>query len=136
MFPFYLALALDDASRTALRSMWPPQHSVLFGDHITIQYDSISEQAAKMLNTKPRVTVLGYAADDRIDCALVMVNGDVLRPDGLFYHVTMSCAKGVKAYESNILIRRSLDNRRVRYSYKELQLNGMVRMLTKSDAKT
>ena len=133
MKDFYLALALDAESRTLIQNLWPPRHKVRLSDHITIQRD-VTELGMALMNAdiKPRVRLLGYAYNERVDCALVLFNGEVTRPDGHFYHVTMSHIPGATPVESNAMIHATLAQRRVQITPGDIRLTGHVRLLARS----
>lgn len=90
-------ISKDD--RAKLLDMFPPSHPDVIAHHVTNNLKDFIPKAAS-------ITVVGYAANEGVECLVVEVNGDAARPDGKTYHITWSIdrAAGAKPVHSNNLI--------------------------------
>lgn len=83
-----------------------PRHERLFAEHVTYAYpDANCAPAAQ------RIRVVGYAADEHVDCVKVEVMYDTddrtdnsIRPDGKVFHCTLSVSENGKPVMSNQLL--------------------------------
>lgn len=87
-----------------------PRHERLFAEHITYAYPDVN-----CAPTAHTIRIVGYAADDLVDCVKVEVtyseddrddNRDdkSMRPDGKVFHCTLSVARNGKPVMSNQLL--------------------------------
>ncbi len=133
----YLAIVLDDESRTKLlKRCNPPLHPSIRAEHITIWTDDLEEYKRhhglfRVGDRAMEIETVGYFHNDRVDCVLVKVNGEVVREDGSHYHVTMSVAEGAKASESKELIKQAFDSEAL-VSLFSFSLRGTVQLLYRS----
>lgn len=79
----------------ARRGVTPVYERVVF-EHVTYQFPD-KERAPEC----QRVEIVGHAEANGVQAVLVSVDGETRRPDGGFYHVTLSLAEGHKPVESN-----------------------------------
>jgi hypothetical protein len=100
----YNGYQLTDQSRDKLMRILGEIHPDVIAHHVTHEfgvYDSLPPDATS-------VRMIAIAADDKVQAAIVEVNGEVERLQGnSFYHITISIDKsaGGKAVDSNALIK-------------------------------
>jgi hypothetical protein len=100
----YNGYQLTDQSRDKLMRILGEIHPDVIAHHVTYEfgvYDSLPPDATS-------VRMIAIAADDKVQAAIVEVNGEVERLQGnSFYHITISIDKsaGGKAVDSNALIK-------------------------------
>jgi hypothetical protein len=93
----------DQSVNQLMRIIWPIHPDVIV-HHVTHEfgvYDSLPPDATS-------VCMIAIAANDKVQAAIVEVNGEVERLQGnSFYHITISIDKsaGGKAVDSNALIK-------------------------------
>jgi hypothetical protein len=94
--------------KTLVLSLAPPVHQNIFAEHITVQY-GISDDTPLPFAPK-KVVIIGYAFNDKAQAFVVEIDGNVERPDGKPYHITLSTAERVKPFYSNILLENGWDD--------------------------
>ena len=96
-------LALTPEARQLILKKFPPKFSDVKADHVTLEYG-----VPKDSPTPPPATVIvvGYASDDSLEALAVTVDGELKRPDGKVYHITLSLdrSKGRTPVESAALL--------------------------------
>ena len=95
----YNGWKLSDTDRDKLLVAFPPRHPDVLAHHVTNNLKNLIPEPAS-------ITVIGYAANEGVECLVVAVNGETARPDGRTYHITWSIdrAAGFKPVNSNNLI--------------------------------
>ena len=98
----YTGYELTDSARWELMAHIEPIHPDVIAHHVTHEY-GVYESLPPDTNT---VRVTAMASNDTVQAAIVKVNGTTQRPDGKFYHITISIdrAAGAKPVDSNALI--------------------------------
>lgn len=100
----YDALILSEQSRSILKAIYEPKYPDFIGHHVTLKF------APGKTYVKPLIEnaqVVGYCDDGQgCEAFLVSVNGNTIRPDGKFYHITWSIdrSKGVKPVHAGDLL--------------------------------
>jgi len=121
----YWAVKLDMPSVARLASHFPPIHSNVHAEHVTLVFNPSEEQEAKLIpecGKEVSMSVTGYAEDDKGQAVVV---AGIDRLDGGLPHVTISCASGVRPVYSNRLLGRGI-SRSV-----EVPLKGTIARYTK-----
>lgn len=101
----YNGYLLTERGREHLLAHIDPMHPDVIAHHVTHEfgvYESLPPETRS-------VRVTAVASNDRVQAAIVKVNGTTQRGDGSFYHITVSIdrSKGAKPVDSNDLIRDS-----------------------------
>lgn len=123
----YLAFVLNGTSRAELLKAFPPKHGKVIAHHVTVQFN-VTEAGMKLLDKKlHEVVAVAYAADDKVDCALVNFDGTCKRMDGSFYHVTLSTSPTGKPVDSNTLLKAQ----KVDWRHDRLVLGGKLELVNK-----
>jgi hypothetical protein len=110
----YIALVLDDQTRTKLRDTFPPKYKDFIGHHITLKFGVHKD--TPLPRNQHSTEVVGYADDGKgIEALVVSLDGKTQRSDGSTYHITWSLdrSKGYKPVDSNKLLTggfKKLDN--------------------------
>lgn len=105
----YLAFLLSEKSRADLLTRWPPLYPDVRCHHVTLEFNLTDEKLAffmRALKGGADVQVVGYAKSDKLDLFAVTLNGQAVRPDGGYYHITHSLVPPTKPKESNDLLTR------------------------------
>lgn len=104
----YEAFVLDNSSRQALASIFPPKYPEWIGHHITHEF-GVQKGPEEKYGVPQPCKVVGYAEDDGIEVLVVAVGGVTIRPDGKKYHITWSLdrSKGWKPVDSNKVIQET-----------------------------
>jgi hypothetical protein len=100
----YNGYKLTDQYRDKLLRIIYPIHPDVVAHHVTHEY-GVWESLPPAANS---VRMIAIAANDKVQAAIVEVNGEVERLHGnSFYHITISIDKsaGGKAVDSNTLIK-------------------------------
>ena len=99
----YSAYIIENQSRLQLLEHFPPKFSDVIAHHVTFKFP---DQFAPPLCDE--VIVVGYAANDKVECVVVEVRGSVDRPAGGFFHITLSVDRkaGAKPVHSNRLLKK------------------------------
>lgn len=104
----YIAFVLHDRAREAVLRRIPLKHPDVIAHHVTLAFGvKVEDPIVFLLDSLiTDVVVYGYVEDDRCQAALVKINGSTIRPNGGFYHITLSIdrSKGAKPVDSNNLI--------------------------------
>lgn len=96
----YIAYNLSKASASAIAAAFPFKFNKHVCHHVTLQF---GVNDSEPLPEVSRVFAVGYACDDKIECLVVEVDGQTTRPDGSFYHITLSHSDKAKPVDSNKL---------------------------------
>jgi hypothetical protein len=85
----FLAYELDSESRARLLQIFPPKYADVVCHHVTIRYPA---RKADVLPDLPSLCeVVGYAdSGDGVEVLVVAIDGQVVRPDGRYFHITHS----------------------------------------------
>jgi len=124
----YLAFELSDKCRAELLGVFRPQFSKVICHHVTIEFNVQAEKLKTLvhnLGDNPQVLVVGKAEGNGIECLAVSINGETQRPDGSFYHVTLSLNAPHKPVESNTL------KDKVNHCMHPMKLEGAFKLLKK-----
>ena len=99
----YSAYVIKEKSRKALLVRFPPKFSESIAHHVTYCFPD-KEPPPKV----DKVRVVGYAENQRLECAVVEVNGSTNRPKGGVFHITLSLDRtlGAKPVQSNHLLKK------------------------------
>jgi hypothetical protein len=99
----YSCYKLTDSSRSMLLSRFPPKFEKVIAHHITLRF---GVPAGEPLPDTPKsCRVIGYSANEKIECLVVEVNGTTVRPDGKIFHITLSLDPSkAKPVDSNTLL--------------------------------
>ena len=98
----YSAYVIKEESRKLLLEHFPPKFSESIAHHVTYRFPDKT--------TPPKVDtveVVGYAHDHKLECAVVEVDGTLDRPQGGYFHITLSLERslGAKPVQSNHLLK-------------------------------
>jgi len=96
----YVAYNLSKGSADAIASLFPFKFNKHICHHVTIRF---GVDSGEVLPEVSRVFAVGYACDEKIECLVVEVDGQRTRPDGSFYHITLSHSDKAKPVDSNKL---------------------------------
>lgn len=81
----YSAYTLDNASRDALLTKFPPKYPTVIAHHITVEFPGTQ------VPPDAQVKVIGYIdSGDGLEALAVSVNGSTTRADGKAFHITLS----------------------------------------------
>lgn len=93
----YNGWMIPDRERARIFTMFAPRYPNHKCTHITLTLDIHKE-----FPTDAQVAIVGYIDDGSgVEALVVSVDGDIRRPDGLIYHITLSVADGRASKESN-----------------------------------
>ena len=112
----YMGVFLDDDSRRYLLSTYPPKHSRILADHVTLKFrPTIAEVSSIELGTMISMKVTGYAEDEKGQALIV----ELLRADenvkrlmargNKHTHITISVSEGISPVYSNVLLESRFD---------------------------
>lgn len=111
----YLAFVLDAASRARLLKNVPPKFAKVVAHHVTLIFPTTDIEAAKarrmmlqLADQEHDVEVISHYVGEHIEAVGVTFNGDKKRPNGGFYHVTLSLEPPAKPKDSNTLTKPTL----------------------------
>jgi len=107
----YSCFKILPAMRALVLKKHPPKYGKLFADHVTHQFGityAEHRENENMMQSVMSVPIESYGyldSGDGLECWLVMVDGEKVRPDGKLYHLTWSLDPGkYKPVMSNSLI--------------------------------
>lgn len=130
----YLAFVLTREYRDFVLGKFPPSYSDVYAHHVTLEFEPTAENIVQnfqdlLTGEPPRVHIIGIAQDDfaSVECLAISINGKTERPDGSFYHLTLSTEPGVGAVKANEL-RNQIERFRGFYS-----VQGSFQLMRKSD---
>lgn len=128
----YLAFVLTSAARAKLLEAFPPKYDKVIAHHITVQFN-VTEEGQRMLNgPTPVCKVMAYGCDSKIDCVLVNLNKTCARPDGSWYHVTLSCSPTGEPVDSNAFLKANHGKEgALDWSVGEITLEGKLELVNK-----
>lgn len=103
----YEAFVLTPESRAHVIDNFPPKYPEVIAHHVTHRF-GVPKGDSSLYGKIVHIRVIGYAVEDGIEALVVAVNGQDRRPDGKFYHITLSLDrnKGKKPQMSNEMIVR------------------------------
>ena len=96
----YIAYNLNSESISQIQGIFVPKFKKAVCHHVTLEFGVDSN---KPLPSVEQVVAIAYACNENIECLVVSVNGTTHRPDGSFYHVTLSHNENAKPFDSNKL---------------------------------
>lgn len=96
----YNGWKISEENREMLLRVFKPRYPDVIAHHITLTLSADLPEAAEC-------HVIGYCDGSGVECLVVAVNGEHVRPDGRTFHVTLSIdrAAGKKPVHSNDAIR-------------------------------
>ncbi|MBY0547866.1 MAG: hypothetical protein K2W95_11260 [Candidatus Obscuribacterales bacterium] len=100
----YQCFQLTERSRKRLLEKFPPKFSEVRANHITHDYGV--SVTGELPAVPEQIEVIGYASDGSLECLVVRVDGQLYRPDGNPYHITLSNEPHRQAKESNELLEK------------------------------
>jgi hypothetical protein len=130
----YLAFALSDESRAQILTMFPARFEKVICHHVTLDFNLTAQRLEKfmdLIDPPPIVRAYGYAKGNGVECLAVAIGDHVDRPDGSFYHVTLSLDPPHKPVESNELRDKVVGIRNMFRSVDSLKLEGEFVLLKK-----
>lgn len=116
----YWAVKLDMESVARLVSHFPPVHSNIYAEHVTVAFQPTREQEEYLIpycGKQVALKVVGYGEDDKGQA--VVVSG-IDRFDKGIPHVTISCSDDTKPVYSNTLLSKGFS------SAVEIPLTGVM----------
>lgn len=100
----YIGYEITEESRAIILNKFIPRHSKVICHHITERFGVTKDTPAP--DVPASILIVGYKTNDFIEALVVSINGSVHRPDGKYYHITLSLDPRVaKPVMSNDLIR-------------------------------
>lgn len=106
----YLAFVLDEPSRAKLLASVPPKFKTVVAHHVTILFPKTPIEEAKarrlmlqLAGQEHEVKAVSHYTGEHIEALGVTFNGEKKRPNGGFYHVTLSLEAPAKPKDSNSL---------------------------------
>lgn len=128
----YLAFVLDETSRRRVRLKCLAMFDIVTCDHVTIAYDFNQEDCdklQKLVDRHPHVEVTEWIRADGIDLFRVSVNGEVQRPCGGLYHLTLSKNRVRQSSDSNRVLSGEISTRDAKPTL--IQLSGEFKLIPK-----
>ncbi|MBK4734939.1 hypothetical protein [Noviherbaspirillum pedocola] len=100
----YSAYVIADASRMAILDSFPPKFGDVICHHVTERFGLSAGD--RQLPPPAEILIVGYACDASLEALVVTVDGNMRRPDGGTYHITLSLerALGRKPVDANRVI--------------------------------
>lgn len=90
---------LPDTERARVLEAFPPKYPCAKASHVTHALDD------KTIPADAEVVIVGHADDGQgMEALVCMVDGDIHRPDGGIYHLTLSHTKNRGAKEANAVV--------------------------------
>lgn len=127
----YLAFVLDEESKARVLNFYRPVHDNIKCEHVTIER-TVTKDGLKMLGTRPRVRVYGGTfTSQEVDCIGVLLNFNMKRPDGKFYHLTLAVGSKGRSKHSNDVMEEAHKSGQLRISVDGARLYETVRLLEK-----
>jgi len=101
----YVDFKLTEACRQAVLATYQPKFSDIRADHVTIAH-GVSEdfKIGQALRSRKGLKVVAYVCDDNLETLIVEVDGELVRPDGKIFHLTLSKDASRRSFESNRLV--------------------------------
>lgn len=125
----YLAFVLDAPSRARLLEELSPKFTKVVAHHVTLVFPTSADEAAKarrlllqLAGQEHDVEVISHYVGEHIEAVGVTFNGVRKRPNGGFYHVTLSLEPPAKPKDSNTLTNPALLS-------KPFKLTGAVQLV-------
>ncbi len=97
----YVAYNLTSSSREKILSSFTPKFTKVIAHHITLAFGVDSSYP---LPSNFQAKVVGYSNNENIECLVVEIAGNIYRPDGKVFHITLSHNEKAKPVDSNILL--------------------------------
>lgn len=86
--PLYSAYMILKQSRRQLLKLWDTKYEKVIAHHVTVQFGDVTKDDVP---EEARIEVVGYVDSmDGLEALIVSVNGEIVRPDGKTYHITLS----------------------------------------------
>lgn len=100
----YTGFEISGEDRAKLARVFPPKFPDFIGHHVTWKFGVQEDSPLPSANS---LRVVGYAADESLECLVVEVDGNIRRPDRGILHITWSLDRsaGRKPVDSNELLR-------------------------------
>ena len=96
----YNGWMLPDTERVRILALFPPKYANAKATHVTLGLDS------KEIPQDAEIVAYAYVDDGAgIEALIVQVDGEIRRPDGETFHMTLSVADGRASKESNDVIK-------------------------------
>ncbi len=104
----YLAYVLTSASRAKLLDYMQGKYPEVVAHHVTAKFPVPTTYICE--ETSHEISVIGFAYNDKIEAAIVLVDGEEFREDGKRFHITISLdrSKGAKPFDSNKMIEENM----------------------------
>ena len=125
----YWAIKLTDKSRAQLLSNFPPKHSKIYAEHITLAFGPTKQEndaLSKWLGKSVKFKVITTMSDNKGQAVGVLSEPD--RLDGKLGHITISCTPDTKPVYSNVLMEKAKDEF---CTISPFELEGVVAKYTK-----
>ena len=81
---------LTPEARELILKQFPPKFPDIIADHVT------TKLGGKESPAPAKIVVEGYASDDSLEALVVSIDGQIERPDGELYHITLSLDRSKK----------------------------------------
>lgn len=101
----YTGFEITEADRTLLLSHFPAKFPDFIGHHVTWEFGV--DEHVELPSADNKLTVVGYCADDSLECLVVEYDNYLFRPDRGLLHLTWSLdrSKGRKPVHSNDVLK-------------------------------
>lgn len=130
----YLAFEISDKSRANLLNLFRPNFSKVICHHVTIEFNLTQEKydsLEHLIKHPPNVIAYGYAKGDGIECIAVAIGNVTDRPDGSFFHITLSLSPPHKPVESKKLEDKVVGIKGMFRSIDSIKIDGTFKLLNK-----
>ena len=95
----YVGWQLADCDRNSLKNIFTPAYSRFFGHHCTLQF-GVTE-TVKLPREIDGYVIGKVDHGDGVQALVLMIGGDINRPDGGILHITWSLSDDRKPVDSN-----------------------------------
>jgi hypothetical protein len=94
----YSGWLISNNSIQQIKNLFEQTHPDFIGHHVTYMFGDDSE-----LSPEATLKIIGQCTTNKIQCFVITVNDEIIRPDGNLYHLTWSIdkSKGAKPVDSN-----------------------------------
>lgn len=105
----YTAYVLTQSARDEILKRFPPKFDDVIAHHITYKFKT-DKNVPHTIPDQAVIKVVAYACDKSLETLVVSVDGEIQRPDGKFFHITLSLdrSKGRKPVDSNDVIENKI----------------------------
>jgi hypothetical protein len=97
----YSAFVLDAQSRLKILEKFSFRFQKSVGHHITYKFPC---NKTDDILFSDNIRLVEYISDDSLECFIVEIDNNNIRPDGRKFHLTWSLNQDRKPFESNLLI--------------------------------